>query len=141
LANALLLHMSHKLPVSRWQRDLTDSTVLRNMGVALGYTLIAIDSLARGLDKLQVNEAALASDLDNASEVLGEAVQTVMRRHGLPDPYNQLKEFSRGQPITRELMQGFIAALALPDSEKQRLLAMSPASYTGLAEKLAREWH
>ena len=141
LANALLLHMSHKLPVSRWQRDLTDSTVLRNMGVALGYTLIAIDSLARGLDKLQVNEAALANDLDKAWEVLGEAVQTVMRRYGLPDPYNQLKEFSRGQPITRELMQGFIAALALPDSEKQRLLAMSPASYTGLAEKLAREWH
>lgn len=140
LANALLLHMSHKLPVSRWQRDLTDSTVLRNMGVALGYTLIAIDSLARGLDKLQVNEAQLAADLDNAWEVLGEAVQTVMRRHGLPDPYDQLKEFSRGQPITRELMQGFIGALKLPDGEKQRLLALTPASYTGLAEKLAREW-
>ena len=138
LANALLLHMSHKLPVSRWQRDLTDSTVLRNMGVALGYTLIAIDSLARGLDKLQVNEAQLAADLDNAWEVLGEAVQTVMRRHGLPDAYDQLKEFSRGQPMTRELMQGFIAALALPDQEKQRLLALTPAGYTGLAEQLAR---
>ncbi len=140
LANALLAHMSHKLPVSRWQRDLTDSTVLRNMGVALGYTLLAIDSLARGLDKLQVNDAALAADLDGAWEVLAEPVQTVMRRHGLPDPYNQLKEFTRGQPITRELMQGFINALALPDDDKQRLLALTPAAYTGLAAKLAREW-
>jgi adenylosuccinate lyase len=138
LANALLSHMSHKLPISRWQRDLTDSTVLRNMGVALGYTLLALDSLARGMDKLEVNEAALAADLDAAWEVLAEPVQTVMRRHGLPDPYNQLKEFTRGQPITRELMQGFIAGLALPDEDKQRLLAMTPASYTGLAAELAR---
>ncbi len=140
LANALLGHMSHKLPVSRWQRDLTDSTVLRNVGVALGYALLAIDSLARGLDKLEVNEAALAADLDNAWEVLAEPVQTVMRRHGLPDPYNQLKEFTRGQPITRALMQGFIQGLQLPDAEKQRLLAMTPASYTGLAEQLAAAW-
>ena len=140
LANALLAHMSHKLPVSRWQRDLTDSTVLRNMGVALGYTLLACDSLSRGLDKLEVNEAALAADLDAAWEVLAEPVQTVMRRHGLPDPYNQLKTFTRGQPITRELMQGFIQGLALPDEDKQRLLAMTPASYTGLAETLARRW-
>jgi adenylosuccinate lyase len=140
LANALLGHMSHKLPVSRWQRDLTDSTVLRNMGVALGYTLLACDSLARGHDKLEVNEAALAADLDAAWEVLAEPVQTVMRRHGLPDPYNQLKEFTRGQPITRELMQGFIRGLALPDDDKQRLLAMTPGSYTGLAETLAKRF-
>ena len=138
LANALLSHMSHKLPVSRWQRDLTDSTVLRNMGVALGYSLLACDSLSRGLDKLEVNAAALAADLDEAWEVLAEPVQTVMRRHGLPDPYNQLKEFTRGQPITRELMQGFIQGLALPEADKQRLLAMTPASYTGLATELAR---
>jgi adenylosuccinate lyase len=140
LANALLGHMSHKLPISRWQRDLTDSTVLRNMGVALGYTLLAVDSLARGLDKLQVNEAALAADLDDAWEVLAEPVQTVMRRHGLPDPYQQLKDFTQGKPITRALMQGFIAALPLPENDKQRLLAMTPASYTGLAEPLARRW-
>jgi adenylosuccinate lyase len=140
LANALLAHMSHKLPISRWQRDLTDSTVLRNMGVALGYTLLAVDSLTRGLDKLQVNEAALAADLDEAWEVLAEPVQTVMRRHGLPDPYNQLKEFTRGRPITRELMQGFIAALQLPEGEKQRLLALTPAGYTGLAVTLAEQW-
>ena len=140
LANALLAHMSHKLPISRWQRDLTDSTVLRNMGVALGYTLLAHDSLQRGLDKLEVNEAALAADLDAAWEVLAEPVQTVMRRHGLENPYDQLKEFTRGQPITRELMQGFIAALAIPADDKARLLALTPASYTGLAETLARRW-
>ena len=140
LANALLGHMSHKLPVSRWQRDLTDSTVLRNMGVALGYTLLACDSLSRGLDKLEVNAAALAADLDNAWEVLAEPVQTVMRRHGLPDPYNQLKTFTRGQPITQDLMQGFIRGLALPEDDKQRLLAMTPASYTGLAQVLAQRW-
>ena len=140
LANALLTHMSHKLPISRWQRDLTDSTVLRNMGVALGYTLLACDSLARGLDKLEVNKAALEDDLNSAWEVLAEPVQTVMRRHGLPNPYDQLKDFTRGRPITRELMQGFIQGLALPDEDKQRLLAMTPASYTGLAETLARRW-
>jgi adenylosuccinate lyase len=140
LANALLSHMSHKLPISRWQRDLTDSTVLRNMGVALGYTLLACDSLSRGLDKLQVNEAALAADLDNAWEVLAEPVQTVMRRHGLDNPYDQLKAFTRGQPITRELMQGFIAALAIPAEDKARLLAMTPASYTGLAADLAQRF-
>ncbi len=137
LANALLVHMSGKLPISRWQRDLTDSTVLRNMGVARGYGVPALDSLARGLDKLEVNEAALAADLDAAWEVLAEPVQTVMRRHGLPDPYQQLKDFTQGKPITRELMQGFIAALAIPADDKQRLLAMTPASYTGKAAELA----
>jgi adenylosuccinate lyase len=137
LANALLAHLSQKLPISRWQRDLTDSTVLRNMGVALGYAVLALDSLARGLDKLQVNEAALAADLDNAWEVMAEAIQTVMLRHGLPEPYEQLKKFTRGQPMTRELMQGFIDGLALPADEKQRLLAMTPGGYTGLAAQLA----
>ena len=140
LANALLSHMSHKLPISRWQRDLTDSTVLRNMGVAFGYTLLAIDSLSRGLDKLEVKEAALAADLDAAWEVLAEAVQTVMRRCGLPNPYDQLKNFSRGRPITRELMHGFIEGLALPEADIARLLALTPAGYTGLAEALARRW-
>jgi adenylosuccinate lyase len=129
--------MSHKLPISRWQRDLTDSTVLRNMGVALGYTVLALDSLKRGLDKLEVNEAALAADLDRAWEVLAEPVQTVMRRHGLPDPYDQLKKFTRGQPMTRELILGFIAALDLPEGEKARLLAMTPANYIGIATQLA----
>jgi adenylosuccinate lyase len=137
LANALLAHLSQKLPISRWQRDLTDSTVLRNMGVALGYAVLALDSLARGLDKLQVNEGALAEDLDNAWEVMAEAIQTVMRRHGLPEPYEQLKKFTRGQAMTRELMHGFIAGLALPAAEKDRLLAMTPAGYTGLAAQLA----
>ncbi|WP_088285831.1 adenylosuccinate lyase [Ideonella sp. A 288] len=138
LANALLTHLSQKLPVSRWQRDLTDSTVLRNMGVALGYSLLGLDSLARGLDKLEVHREALAADLDGAWEVMAEAVQTVMRRHGLPEPYEQLKAFTRGQPMTRELMQGFVEKLALPADDKARLLAMTPGSYTGLASALAK---
>ena len=132
--------MIHKLPISLLQRDLSDSTVLRNMGVALGYALLAWDSLQRGMDKLQVNEAALAADLDRAWEVLAEPVQTVMRRHGLPNPYDQLKDFTQGKPITRELMQGFISGLSIPDDDKARLLALTPASYTGLAEVLARRW-
>jgi adenylosuccinate lyase len=138
LANALLTHLSQKLPISRWQRDLTDSTVLRNMGVALGYTLLAYDSLARGLDKLEVNEAALAADLDSAWEVLAEPIQTVMRRHGLPNPYEQLKELTRGKVITREAIAAFIDGLDLPAEERSRLKAMSPGSYTGLAAELAR---
>jgi len=138
LATALLSHLSQKLPISRWQRDLTDSTVLRNMGVALGYAVLGHDSLARGLGKLEINREALAADLDNAWEVMAEAVQTVMRRHGLPEPYEQLKAFTRGQPMTRELMLGFIDGLILPTNEKTRLLAMTPANYTGLAEALAR---
>jgi adenylosuccinate lyase len=138
MANAMLTHMAQKLPISRWQRDLTDSTVLRNVGVALGYAILAYDSLTRGLDKLELNEAALAADLDGAWEVLAEPIQTVMRRHGLPDPYDQLKKFTRGQPMTRELIQGFIAALDLPEGEKARLLAMTPASYVGIAAKLAQ---
>jgi adenylosuccinate lyase len=139
MANAMLTHMAQKLPISRWQRDLTDSTVLRNMGVAIGYSVLGYDSLTRGLDKLELNEAALAADLDNAWEVLAEPIQTVMRRHGLPDPYDQLKKFTRGQPMTRELILGFIAALDLPEGEKARLLAMTPANYIGIATRLAND--
>ncbi len=138
LANALLTHLAQKLPVSRWQRDLSDSTVLRNIGVALGHALLGLDSLARGLDKLELNAEALAADLEGAWEVLAEAIQTVMRRHGLPEPYEQLKAFTRGQPMTRELMLGFVDKLALPADAKARLLAMTPASYIGLAAALAR---
>ncbi|MEP6971414.1 MAG: adenylosuccinate lyase, partial [Betaproteobacteria bacterium] len=138
LANAVLRHLSEKLPISRWQRDLTDSTVLRNMGVALGYALLAYESLATGLGKLELNAAAIAVDLDTSWEVLAEPIQTVMRRHGLPEPYEQLKTFTRGAPMTRELMQGFIAALAIPQVDKDRLLTMTPASYTGMAATLAR---
>jgi adenylosuccinate lyase len=140
LANALLAHMSHKLPISRWQRDLSDSTVLRNMGVALGYTLLAHESLLRGMGKLQVDPERLAGDLDQAWEVLAEAVQTVMRRYGLPQPYEQLKAFTRDKPMSRELMHSFIGGLALPAAEKERLLALTPAQYTGIAAALARSW-
>jgi adenylosuccinate lyase len=139
IANALLEHFAAKLPVSRWQRDLTDSTVLRALGTAFGHALVGFDALLRGLDKLSVNPERLASDLDAAWEVLAEAVQTVMRRHGLPNPYEQLKALTRGQGITEQSMREFIATLALPDADKQRLLAMTPASYTGLAEPLARK--
>ncbi len=138
LANALLRHLSEKLPISRWQRDLTDSTVLRNMGVALGHALLAYQSLLAGLGKLEINEAAIAADLDASWEVLAEPIQTVMRRFGLPKPYEQLKEFTRGEPMTRELMQGFISKLAIPEAEKTRLLALTPGTYTGLAATLAR---
>ncbi|MBK6294601.1 MAG: adenylosuccinate lyase [Rhodoferax sp.] len=138
LSNALLRHMSEKLPISRWQRDLTDSTVLRNMGVALGYAVLAYQSLLTGLGKLELNEVAVAKDLDQAWEVLAEPVQTVMRRYGLPKPYEQLKDFTRGEPMTRELMQGFIAKLEIPANDKQRLLAMTPGSYVGSAAQLAR---
>jgi adenylosuccinate lyase len=126
------------LPISRWQRDLTDSTVLRNMGVALGYAVLAYQSLLTGLNKLELNEAALAADLDESWEVLAEPIQTVMRRYGLPQPYEQLKKFTRGEPMTRELMQGFIAKLEIPEADRQRLLAMTPGSYLGKAVELAR---
>ncbi|MFN3305092.1 MAG: adenylosuccinate lyase [Roseateles sp.] len=138
LASAVLTHLSQKLPVSRWQRDLTDSTVLRNMGVGLGYALLGYDSLAKGLSKLEVNEVALADDLDAAWEVLAEPIQTVMRRFGLPNPYEQLKELTRGKAITQESIRAFIEGLDLPKAEKARLLKMTPGSYTGLAQDLAR---
>ena len=138
LANALLKHLSEKLPISRFQRDLTDSTVLRNMGVAVGYAVLAYQSLLTGLNKLEINEAAISEDLDASWEVLAEPIQTVMRRFGLPQPYEQLKKFTRGAAMTRELMQGFIAGLEIPEAEKERLLAMTPGSYTGMAAELAR---
>ena len=138
LANALLKHLSEKLPISRWQRDLTDSTVLRNMGVALGYAVLAYQSLSTGLGKLEINQAAIAKDLDAAWEVMAEPIQTVMRRFGLPEPYEQLKAFTRGEPMTRALMQGFITKLDIPQADKQRLLDMTPGSYTGMAAALAK---
>ena len=138
LSNALLRHLSEKLPISRWQRDLTDSTVLRNMGVALGYALLAYESMASGLGKLELNQPAIAADLDASWEVLAEPIQTVMRRYSLPQPYEQLKTFTRGAPMTRELMHGFIAKLEIPQTDKDRLLAMTPASYVGKAAALAR---
>ena len=138
LANALLGHMSHKLPVSRWQRDLTDSTVLRNMGVALGYAVLGCDSLARGMGKLEVNAAALAGDLDGAWEVLAEPIQTVMRRYGAAEPYERLKALTRGRAITREAIADFIDTLVeVPAAERARLKALTPAGYTGLAAELA----
>ena len=138
IANALFEHFSTKLPISRWQRDLTDSTVLRALGTAFGHTLVALDSLSRGVAKLQIDAARLDADLDASWEVLAEAVQTVMRRHGLPNPYEQLKTLTRGQGITRESMRVFIETLELPEVDKQRLLQMTPGHYTGLAERLAR---
>ncbi len=138
IANALLRHLSDKLPISRFQRDLTDSTVLRNMGVALGHGLLAYDSLQRGLDKLEPDVRRLAEDLDAAWEVLAEPVQTVMRRHGLPNPYEQLKELTRGKAITRDILRQFIAGLPLPQAERDRLLELSPGAYTGKAAELAR---
>ena len=138
LANALLRHLSEKLPISRWQRDLTDSTVLRNMGVALGHAVLAWQSLLTGLNKLELNEAALAADLDNAWEVLAEPIQTVMRRFGVPGAYEKLKEATRGQQVTREALHGLIRTLDIPTAEKERLLALTPATYVGMAAELAR---
>ncbi|MBS0382114.1 MAG: adenylosuccinate lyase, partial [Proteobacteria bacterium] len=139
VANALFGHFSEKLPISRWQRDLTDSTVLRALGEAFGHALIGFESLDKGLGKLEVNPERIAADLDHAWEVLAEAVQTVMRRHGLPEPYEQLKALTRGHGITRESMRAFIESLDLPDDAKQRLLALSPATYIGFAAELARD--
>ena len=140
LANAVLRHLSEKLPISRWQRDLTDSTVLRNMGVGFGYSLLAYESCLRGLAKLEANPAALAADLAASWDVLAEPIQTVMRRYGVANPYEQLKELTRGKGgITKESLHAFIDGLTIPDAEKTRLKAMTPASYTGLAAELARQ--
>ena len=139
LANAVLKHMSEKLPVSRMQRDLTDSTVLRNIGVGFGYALLAYDSCLRGLNKLEVNRARLEQDLDANWEVLAEPVQTVMRRYGIENPYEQLKELTRGKGITRDALREFIGTLAVPQEAKDLMLAMTPANYIGLAAKLAAE--
>ena len=138
LANAVLKHLSEKLPISRWQRDLTDSTVLRNMGVALGYTALAYQSMMVGLNKLELNEEALAADLDAAWEVLAEPIQTVMRRYGVQGAYEQLKEVTRGKTVTAEALHGLIASLQIPQADKERLLAMTPGSYVGKAAELAR---
>jgi adenylosuccinate lyase len=139
LANALLRHLADKLPVSRWQRDLTDSTVLRNAGVAFGHSLLGYVACARGLDKLEVDHARLAADLDGNWEVLAEAVQTVMRRYGIEDAYEQLKALTRGARITPEALRAFVGGLAIPDDVKKRLLGLTPAAYTGKAAELARK--
>ena len=138
LANAVLKHLSEKLPISRWQRDLTDSTVLRNMGVGLGYSALAYASLMTGLNKLELNEEALAADLDAAWEVLAEPIQTVMRRFGVQGAYEKLKEVTRGKTVTAADLHGLIAELDIPQADKDRLLAMTPASYVGKAAELAR---
>ncbi|HET8831874.1 MAG TPA: adenylosuccinate lyase [Casimicrobiaceae bacterium] len=139
LANALLRYLAEKLPVSRWQRDLTDSTVLRNLGVAIGHTTLGLMALRQGLAKLDVDTKRIAADLDANWEVLAEAIQTVMRRHGLPEPYEQLKALTRGRTgMTRESLRAFIETLELPADAKERLLALTPASYVGLAAPLAR---
>ncbi|MBS0326858.1 MAG: adenylosuccinate lyase, partial [Proteobacteria bacterium] len=139
VANALLRHLAAKLPVSRWQRDLTDSTVLRNLGVALGHSLLGWTTLKQGLVKLEADPARLAADLEANWEVLAEAIQTVMRRYGLPEPYEQLKALTRGRTgMSAAALREFIGALALPDDAKARLLALTPATYVGLAPALAK---
>jgi len=138
IANALMNHFSEKLPISRWQRDLTDSTVLRNLGTCLAHSLIGFKSLQKGISKLEINEAKLLDDLDTNWEVLAEPIQTVMRRYGIEKPYEKLKELTRGQGIDQTSMQAFIKTLEMPDEAKQLLLEMTPASYTGCAEALAK---
>jgi adenylosuccinate lyase len=139
VSNSILRHFSEKLPISRMQRDLTDSTVLRNMGVAIGHSLLGLDSCLRGLGKLEANPAAMAADIDNAWEVLAEPIQTVMRRYGFENPYDRLKELTRGAHISKESLQAFVAGLEIPPADKARLLAMTPASYIGVAAELAKK--
>jgi adenylosuccinate lyase len=139
MANAVLKHMAEKLPLSRWQRDLTDSTVLRNIGVGFGYTLLAYDSCLRGLNKLEVNPARMAEDLENSWEVLAEPVQTVMRRFGIENPYEQLKELTRGKAISKEALREFVTTLAIPQEAKDQLLLLTPANYLGDAVQLAHD--
>lgn len=138
LANALLRHLSEKLPISRWQRDLTDSTVLRNMGVALGYAVLAYNSLGTGLNKLELNREALGDDLDSSWEVLAEPIQTVMRRYGVQGAYEKLKEVTRGKTVKAEDLHALIRSLEIPEAEKERLLKMTPGSYVGMAATLAK---
>ena len=139
IANALLAHFAAKLPISRWQRDLTDSTVLRNIGVALAHSLIAYTSVMKGLERIEPDAERLAQDLDLNWEVLGEAIQTIMRRHGLENPYEQLKALTQGRRVSAEQLREFIAGLGLPDEVRHRLLELTPATYTGLASRLARD--
>jgi adenylosuccinate lyase len=138
LSNAILSHLAEKLPISRLQRDLTDSTVLRNIGVAVGHALLALTSLKRGIDKLEVASEPMQADLDSTWEILGEAIQTVMRRYGVPEPYERLKALTRGQRLTADTIHDFILTLEIPESAKQRLLALTPASYIGYASSLAQ---
>jgi adenylosuccinate lyase len=138
IANALLRHLAEKLPVSRWQRDLSDSTALRNAGVALGHTLLAYEACRRGLGKLQADPRRLAEDLDANWEVLAEAVQQVMRRHGVAGAYEKLKDLTRGRRLDRKQLAAFVRGLAIPPAAKKRLLALTPATYTGLAASLAK---
>ena len=139
LANAILSHLAEKLPISRLQRDLTDSTVLRNMGVAIGHTLLALSSLERGINKLEAAPEPMNADLDASWEILGEAIQTVMRRYGIPEPYEKLKALTRGQRLTPEAIHDFILSLEIPEDARQRLLALKPATYLGYAASLARD--
>ncbi|MBR0573984.1 MULTISPECIES: adenylosuccinate lyase [Pasteurellaceae] len=139
LANALMSHLAQKLPISRWQRDLTDSTVLRNLGVGVGYSLIAYSSTLKGISKLEVNEERLLEDLDQNWEVLAEPIQTVMRRYGIEKPYEKLKELTRGKRVTKEIMQNFVETLPLPQAEIERLKQMTPANYIGYAVELVEE--
>jgi adenylosuccinate lyase len=139
IANAIFTHLSQKLPISRWQRDLTDSTVLRNLGTGFGHVLIALDSLKRGIGKLEINADAMATDLDNNWEVLAEPIQTVMRRYGIEQPYEKLKALTRGQKIDAETIRVFVESLEMPESAKRELLALTPALYIGNASVQARE--
>ena len=139
MANAMLGHFAEKLPISRWQRDLTDSTVQRNLGVAVAHIVIALQSLQKGVGKLQINSAAINADVSQAWEVLAEAVQTVMRRYGIPEPYEKLKALTRGQAVTKEILLDFIKTLDIPEAEIERLLALTPEAYVGLAAQQARD--
>jgi adenylosuccinate lyase len=139
LANALLGHLAEKLPISRWQRDLTDSTVLRNLGVGLGYSLLGYDSCLKGLGKLEADAARMAKDLNQAWEVLAEPIQTVMRKAGVDNAYNRLKDLTRGNVIDETLIRQFIATLPIPEEDRQRLLVLTPATYIGLAAALAKK--
>lgn len=139
IANALMTHLSQKLPISRWQRDLTDSTVLRNLGVGIGYSLIAYTSTLKGISKLEVNEERLLEELDDNWEVLAEPIQTVMRRYGIEKPYEKLKELTRGKRVTKEIMQNFVETLPLPQHEIDRLKQMTPANYIGYAVELVEK--
>ncbi|MEL0136939.1 MAG: adenylosuccinate lyase [Halieaceae bacterium] len=139
MSNAILSHLAEKLPVSRLQRDLTDSTVLRNMGVAIGHALLAFNSLARGINKLEVAPDPINSDLESSWEILGEAIQTVMRRYGIPEPYEKLKALTRGQRLTPEILHDFVSNLEIPEDAKRSLLALTPDGYTGYAPRLAQQ--
>jgi adenylosuccinate lyase len=139
LANSMLNHFAEKLPVSRLQRDLTDSTVQRNFGVALGYTLIAMKSLLKGIEKLEVDKIVIKKEIDDSWEVIGEAIQTVMRRYGIPEPYEKLKKLTRGNTINKKILHNFINSLEIPKDAKKDLLRLTPSNYIGLAKELSKE--